>query len=65
MAVRDRAQAVLEALGPDAAGRVLGVARHTLVGLLAGMPVRRGTLAIVELRLGVAEAAAAALRGAA
>lgn len=46
--LRDRVRALLEARGEVETVDLLGVSRHTLTRLLAGLGVRRGTLAIVE-----------------
>ncbi len=49
--LRDRARVVVRRLGLRAAAAALGIAHTTLAAALAGLPVRRGSLAILAAAL--------------
>ena len=48
---RERARRLIAALGAPAAAKRLGLGRDTIIRVAAGMPIHRGTLALLEKSL--------------
>jgi len=44
---RDRIRELIDEYGEREAARLLGLVRHTMVRVVAGLPVRAGTVALV------------------
>jgi hypothetical protein len=59
-AIREKARALVQDLGPNKAAALLGVSRSALLSLAADAPVARGTFAIVREQLRVHEVEARA-----
>jgi hypothetical protein len=52
---RDRVAQLVSERGERAATEVLSITRDSLARVLAGLPVRRGTIALINLKLGRGE----------
>lgn len=49
--LRDRVARLTETIGERATLRQLAISRHVLYRVLAGLPVRRGSIALIEAAL--------------
>lgn len=54
-----RVERLARRLGPAAAAKALGISRESLLGVIAEMHVRAGTLALIRERIDAAEALSA------
>ncbi|MCC6902799.1 MAG: hypothetical protein IT377_27755 [Polyangiaceae bacterium] len=56
--ITERTRAFVDAFGVERAARTLGVGRETVLRLAGGLPVRRGSIALVRESLAARDAAA-------